>query len=457
METSKDLGKEDVKSLFFAYYKPILMSLLSITIHQIVDGIILGQKVGKEGIAAIGIYAPVLIVFIAFCLAVMIGGGIMVSKNIGAKDYSKVQHVFEFTTTIAILIGIVVSSIAIFFTEEIAMMLAGNENMALYENTEVYMFWSFIGLPFFLVRIVWGGLLNNDNAPKIARNASILAAGVNIILDILLVIVFPFGMAGASIATAIAIFSAVLYVFVYIYSGKSSFSVKNFKFRVQYEEWKELLAYGFPSCISELCFALGFLVINKYLLDYGALAVAAFGLINYISFSFLRLFTAAMLAMQPIISFNIGAKQPERVLAILKYTLQFTIVLGAIVFGIGYFFPDILIRIFSNDKTITFNELARTSLMIYFALFFVAGPNYVLVMYLQSIGKSKLATFFNIMKGLGFVILYINILPAINNWGLNGIWWVRPITEISVLILIVIYTRSQYIKYYSKEAILNKL
>ncbi len=456
MVVTKGLDQENIKTLFFRYYKPILVSLLSITIHQIVDGIILGHKVGKEGVAAIGIYAPVLIIFIALCLAIMIGGGIMLSKNIGAKNFNKVQEIFEFTTTITILLGISVSGIFIFFTDEIAGLLTGEQESALYNNTRTYMFWSFVGLPFFLIRIVWGGLLNNDSAPKIARNASILAATVNIVLDVLFIIVFPFGIAGASIATAIAIISAVIYIFWYIRKEKSSFSIRKFQFRVKYEEWKELIAYGFPSCISELCFALGFLVINNKLIQYGDMAVAAFGIINYISFSFLRLFTAAMLAMQPIISYNIGAKLPDRVLETLKYTIKFSVILGVFVYMLGYFFPDVLLQVFSNEESEEFNTLAINAMMIYFTLFFVAGPNYILIMYLQSIGKAQLATIFNILKGIGLVIVFVTILPTIEALGLNGIWWTRPCTEATVLLIIIGYTLSYKQHYYSKTAILKK-
>ena len=86
MVQTKDLGNAPIRRLFFAYYFPAVVSMLSVTVHQIVDGVILGAMVGKEGVAAIGLYAPVLIVFIAIELMLMVGGGILFSQNIGAEN-----------------------------------------------------------------------------------------------------------------------------------------------------------------------------------------------------------------------------------------------------------------------------------------------------------------------------------------------------------------------------------
>src|SRR5690606_37114794 len=134
------LDKDHIRSLLFKYYIPTLMSLMSVTIHQIINGIILGRYVGKEGVAAVGLFGPILIILIAFALALMIGGGILIAKSIGAKNYNHAQKVFQFTTTLALLIGGIVALCSPFITRPVTIFLVGNEGGDIVQATHDYMF-----------------------------------------------------------------------------------------------------------------------------------------------------------------------------------------------------------------------------------------------------------------------------------------------------------------------------
>lgn len=456
MHQSGNLGEDSIKSLFFRYYLPALGSLLSTIIHQVINGIILAGQTGKEGVAVIGLFGPVITVFIALALPLMIGSGIMISRTIGARNYSKAQEIFQYTTTLAIVAGGLVMLSAPLITAPIARLLAGEENRIIVENLADYMFWGFIWIPFFFLRMVWGNFVSNNNAPKVSRNASLISVFLNVILDILLVVVFSFGTAGASVATGISVLAGTIYLFIYIKSEKRYFGFDDFKFTLRLKEWKELLNFGIPSFISELSFSAGLLMINKSLIPYGSLAVSAFGLVNYLSFIFLRLFTAAMLSVLPIISFNIGAKLPRRVLSILKFALLFTFLLGCMLSAIAFISSDLLVVIFSENETEEFRRLAAESIGLYFMLFIAAGPNYVLSAYLQAIGKSVLSIIMNVLKGAAFVGLFLFLLPTHFGMEVNGIWLSRSFTEIFTLLVVGLYTFCDKGKYYSAQAILQK-
>ncbi|MES2734449.1 MAG: MATE family efflux transporter [Bacteroidota bacterium] len=456
MNAPNQLGEAPVKSLFFKYYIPALTSILSITLHQIVNGVILGQQVGKEGIAAVGLYGPVVIVLIALALPMMIGGGILIGKNIGAANYGNTQNIFQFATTLALLLGGVIALSTPFLIKPVANFLAGAENTVLVKNTADYLFWQLIGMPFFFLRMFWGNFISNDSAPKVSRNASLLAVALNIVLDLWLIVGLHLGVEGASIATAISIFAAALYLFVYIQKGKSHFSFHTFQFTLQLKEWKELLSLGLPSFASEISFSSGLLLINHSIVPYGALAVSAFGLVNYLSFLFIRLFTAAMIASLPIISFNIGAKLPHRVLAIFQFALAFTVILGLIVTAIGFAIPGWLVMLFASDETEEFKQVASRAIGLYFLLFMAAGPNYILAAYLQSIGKSIVSTLINLLKGFVFIALFLMVLPGYFKMGLSGIWLSRSLAEILTLLLVGMYTFYNKESYYHVKVIVTR-
>lgn len=453
MTDAQELGKAPIKSLFFKYYIPALISILSITLHQTINGIILGQQVGKEGLAAVGLYGPVVIAFVAFALPIMIGSGILISKNIGAKNYESVQAIFQFATTLALLFGGSIALSAPFLVSLIATFLAGTDDTLLFTNTSDYIFWQLIGLPFFFLGMFWGNFIRNDGEPKISKNASLIAVTLNIILDLFLIIGLDLGVQGASIATAVSSFVAVLYLFLHIRKGRNHFGFSEFRLTLKLKQWKELMALGLPSFASELSFSSGLLIINYCIIPYGSLAIATFGLINYVSFVFIRLFTAAMIATLPILSFNIGAKLPHRVLYVFRFSFVFTLVLGLIMTILGFIVSDSLVALFSGDKTPQFKQMASHAMSLYFILFIAAGPNYILSAYLQSTGKSTVSTLINISKGSIMIALFLMILSGYFKMGLSGIWLSRSLAEIFTLLLAGAYTYHNRRDYYNEKVI----
>ncbi|MGF7216530.1 putative MATE family efflux protein [Spirosoma lacussanchae] len=452
MSTTNPLGRAPIKALFFQYYGPALISMLSSTAHQVINGIIIGQQVGKEGLAAVGLYGPVIIVLVSLTLPIMIGGGVLIGKSLGAANYQKAQQVFQFATTLVLLLGGMLALTAPLVAKPLAQFLAGSGNTALARNTANYAFWQLISLPFFFLGMIWGNFVRADNAPKVSRNASILAAGVNVVLDLILIVGFHKGVEGASMATAMAFVCGPIYLFVYMLKGTTHYSIPSFRFSLRLDEWRDYIKIGLPSFASEIAFSSGLLLINQKLIKYGSTAIAAFGLINYLSFILVRLFTAAMIAALPIMSFNIGARQPHRVLETLRFSLLYTLALGVLIAALGFLVPDQLVTLFSGDQSAQYHQVASQAMSLYFLLFLAAGPNYLLAAYLQSTGKPTLSILINCLKGFVLVVLCLGVLP--DRLGLSGVWLSRSLAEILTLLLVSLYTLYYRSKYYAESTLL---
>jgi Na+-driven multidrug efflux pump len=451
-----DLGHAPIRSLFFRFYVPSLVSMASIALHQIINGIILGQQLGKEALAAISLYTPVLLVFIAFVLAVVIGGGILFSRSVGAQRYSDARQVFRFCTTLVLLVSSLIALSAPFLTPFLVDQLAAGQSPLIVRYTTECTFWNIVFLPALLLRMLCGGFLSNDNAPDVSRNATMLSAVINIVLDVLLVIVFPFGVAGATIATGLALLAALAYMLVRIRNRNGHIDLHGFRFTLRFADWRELLRSGFPSFVSELSLAVGFLLINRNLLPYGTLAVSAFGVVSLLSNLFLRLFTASMLAVQPIMAFNIGARQPDRVLKTLRFALLFSSVLGIVIFLTGVCLADFMINIVSGNESVAFRQVATQAILLSFVLFLATGANYLLVMYIQIIGKAMLSTTINIVRGFVLIALFLFLLPTPLAMHLNGVWLARPLAEISLLLGLSGYLWFRRNAFFSDDAILKR-
>jgi Na+-driven multidrug efflux pump len=290
-------------------------------------------------------------------------------------------------------------------------------------------------MPVLFLCIVWRQFLVNDGGPRMARNASFIAVALNIVLDFVIIGWQGWGTAGASIATALSNVCAMAYLFWYIRQGRGHLHFGNFRFTLYFPEWRSLFQTGVPTFLSDLSFSLGLLIINRCLVSYGELAVAAFGMVNHLSFIFLRLLTAAMLAALPIMSFNVGAKQPARVVAMLRFAMMFSVVIGVVVCGIGWLVPGALVRIFSADATVAFESLAADGLSLYFLLFLAAGPNYILSAYFQSTGRTTMSIVVNLLKGVVLVVVFVWTLPALG-LGMTGMWLSRAGAEVATLVLV---------------------
>lgn len=453
MKQQADLEKDAIVPLFFKYYIPSITGLLSVTVNQVIDGLILGKYVGETGVAAVGLFGPVITVFIAFLLILVIGGGIHISKNIGSKNYEVAQTVFLYTTSWILLTGVLFYLSAPFAPKLLAQWLAGIDNEQLYQHTYDYMFWAFLWIPFFFIRVLWGSFINHDNAPKVSRNASLIAVAFNIVLNILFVIVLDMGVSGASIASGIAVLIAVAYLLNYLLKEKGHLKIRKFRFQFYFSEWRALTLQGVPTFVSEISFSAGLLLINTRLVPYGEDAVATFGIISFISFIFLRFFTSAMVSALPIMSFNIGARQADRVLATLRFSTLFTFVLGIAIVVIGFLGSSQLISLFSNNTDPDFMLLATHALGLFFLFFLAAGPNYLLAAYLQSTGKLKLSILLNSLKGIILVWLFLEYSSQIN-LGIDGIWLARPFSEVVAFLAIGLLSVIRWNRYFSKEAII---
>ena len=454
MKKQADLKKDAIIPLFFKYYIPSITGLLSVTVNQVIDGLILGTYVGETGVAAVGLFGPVITVFIAFLLVLVIGGGIQISKSIGSENYETAQKVFLLTTSWTILAGLLVFLSVPLAPEFLAKWLAGAENVQLLRHTHDYMFWAFLWIPFFFIRVLWGSIIHHDNAPEISRNASLIAVVFNIILNIIFVILLDMGVKGASMATGIAVLIAVIYLLTYLLKEKGHLKIRQFRFQLYFSDWKSLIQQGFPTFISEISFSAGLLLINTSLVSYGQEVVSAFGIISFISFIFLRFFTSAMVSALPIMSFNIGARKAARVLATFRFSMLFTFVLGLIIVAVGFLLSTELIRLFSNNDDSGFMLMATHALGLFFLFFIAAGPNYLFAAYLQSTGKPNLSILLNSLKGIILVWLFLEYSNQIS-LGLHGVWLARPFSEIAALLSIGLLSLIQWNKYFSEKAILS--
>jgi putative MATE family efflux protein len=272
--------------------------------------------------------------------------------------------------------------------------------------------------------------LNNfmraDGNPKLAMLTMFLGAGSNIVLDPIFIFVFHMGMAGAAYATILSQLVSTIWVIQY-FLGKHS---KN-KLRLHYLKpnlsiTKRIVSLGLPGFFLQLANSALNIVLNKSLQNYGGvIAINSMGIINSLQTLLLMPIIGLNQGIQPIISFNYGAKKYDRV----KKTSYLAIIIATIIVIIGFIitrvFPNLLISLFNRDPELI--EFGSFALKAWFLCLPVIGFQIIASNFFQAIGKSGSAMFLTLTRQVILLIPALLILPLF--LGLNGILYAAPFAD----------------------------
>ncbi len=198
----------------------------------------------------------------------------------------------------------------------------------------------------------------------------------------------------------------------------------------------KVLKNGVPSFLNEISAGFVIFIFNIVIYKFeGDLGVSAYGIITNIVL-ILAVFNGVSQGVQPLISVNFGAKKEERVKEFLRLTRIIVLILGVGFLGMGLLLPNQMIGLFTSDRG-RLLSITRQGIYLYFIAFLFNGSNILNIAYLQAVEKSKESSLLSTLRGLVFVIIFIIVLPRII--GVYGVWLTIPITELSTLLLFLIF------------------
>ena len=252
--------------------------------------------------------------------------------------------------------------------------------------------------------------------------SALLSVVVNVVLAPIFIYTFHWGIAGAAWATNCGQFVAFIWVLSHFLSKKSYVHFNPHCSWLNVAILKKIYAIGLSPFLMNVCACIVVMFLNKALLDYGGadgnLAIGAFGIMNRTTMFFVMVVFGVTQGMQPILGFNFGAGQWERV----KQTLYKGIWIGVAITTIGCALtegiPDALSRLFTVDESLI--SIAREGFRIYFICYTVVGAQIVIQNFFQSIGKPQLSIFLSLTRQLLFLLPFLFILPR--HFGIPGVW-----------------------------------
>ena len=418
------LGTKPVGQLLWQYALPAIVAMSASSLYNIIDRAMIGQLVGAEAIAGLGITFPFMNLSAAFGAAVGVGSSASISVKLGQRDYPTAQNLLGNTITLNLIIGFSFMVICLMFLDPILLFFGASDVTLPYARE----FMTIILLGNMVTHMYFGlnAVLRAAGKPKHAMYSVLFTVAMNIALVVAFVWWFRWGIRGAALATVTSQTIALCWQ-IYLFSNKNE--ILHFKqgiYKLKKRLVSNIIAIGISPFLMNVTSSIIVIVMNNQFVRYGGdMAVGAYSIANSVVMMFFMFVMGVCQGMQPIVGYNYGAEKYDRMLRCLFMAIACATAILLVGWGLSMLFPTEIARIFSTDATLI--DLAARGIRLDMLMFFVVGSQATITHFFQSIGKVKVSIFLSLSRQLILLLPMAYLFPLF--WGLDGVWYSMPASD----------------------------
>ncbi len=418
------LGTKPVGKLLLQYAMPAIIAMVASSLYNIIDRAFIGQVVGPLAISGLAITFPFMNLSAAFGAAVGVGSSTAISVKLGQKDYRTAEELLGNTVTLNLIVGFSFAVICLTFLDPILYFFGASEATIPYARSFMHVI--LCGNMITHMYLGMNAVLRAASKPRQAMNATIFTVVMNILLDVLFILVFGWGIKGAALATVFSQSLALIYQMRLFTNKKEILHLKRGIYGLKGRLVKNIVAIGVSPFLMNVCACFVIIFINNQLVRYGGdLMVGAYGIASAISTVFIMIIIGLNQGMQPIAGYNYGAQKIDRLMSVLRIAMITATIIVATGWTIAMTIPNLLARIFTDDPTLS--TLAMTAIRLNMMVFFVVGFQMVVTNFFQCIGKVKISIFLSLSRQLLFLLPLLYVFPLI--FGVKGVWYAIPTSD----------------------------
>ena len=427
------LATEKIGKLLFKLSMPAIIGMMVQGLYNLVDTFFVGKFAGTLGLGGITIAFPIQMIMMGIGMTIGIGGASLLSRRMGERDREGASLALGNSVFLSLVTGAVCLVAGLIFLEPLLHLFGVTEELLPYAKAYIQVI--LLGSPAITFSMVTSSSARAEGNAKVAMNTMLIGAILNIILDPIFIIVLDQGVRGAAIATVLSMFASCFFLLRYYLSGKSEIAIKLHHMRLKAAIVREIFAVGISDFARTAAMSLTSALFNHILSGLGGtLPIATFGVIfRVISFVFMPMIGIAQ-GVQPILGFNYGAKQFNRVKKSLRLANWSTTAISILGFLIFFLFPTWILGFFSDDpELIAMGKDAMRMLVIGLPL---VGYQNIGTSLFQSIGKAKPAVFLALSRQVLFLIPMVIILSRL--YGLKGVWISFPAADVIAYVVTLV-------------------
>lgn len=414
---------------------PSVIMMLFTSVYGIVDGVFVSNFVGKTSFAAVNLIMPVLMILGAVGFMIGTGGTAIVSQTLGEGKRELADRYFSLLVYVTAILGVMLSAVGIAMMPLMAKWLGAEGELL--ENCVVYGRWVLVGLPFFMLQNVFQSFAVTAERPKFGLAVTVAAGVTNMVLDALLVAVFPMGIAGAAIATAISQFVGGVVPLVFFFRKNNGTVLTLGKTQWYGRVFLKTCTNGSSELMSNISMSVVTILYNFQLMKLaGENGIAAYGTIMYIGFIFAAIYIGYAIGCAPLIGFNYGAGNKSELKNLLRMSIFALSVTGVAMTIASFALARPLSSIFVGyDAELC--DMTVVGMRFYSFSFLLCGFNIFGSAFFTALGNGLVSALISFLRTLVFQCLSVAILPVF--FGLNGVWSAIIVEELASLALTIVF------------------
>lgn len=425
-----ELGTRPVGRLLFQYAMPAIVAMTASSLYNIIDRAFIGHDVGPMGISGLAITFPFMNLSGAFGAAVGIGASTTISVKLGQKDYQTAEELLGNTVTLNLIVGFVFSIVCLVFLDPILRFFGASSQTLPYARSfmQVILAGNMVTHMYFGLNAV----LRAASKPQQAMYATIFTVAMNIVLDVVFIRWWHWGIRGAALATVISQSMALIYQLKLFMNKHELLHLKRGIYRLKGNLVKNIIGIGISPFLMNVCACVVVIFMNNQFVRYGGdWAVGSYGIANAIGTMFLMFIMGLNQGMQPIAGYNYGSQQTDRLQRVLNLALVSAVCIMTVGWLIAMIIPHYCARIFTDNETLV-NMSARAIRIDMFFFPFV-GFQMVITNFFQCIGKVKISIFLSLSRQLLFLLPLLYVLPMF--YDIDGVWYSLPSSDLVASII----------------------
>ena len=446
-----DMTYGDISKQLFMFTIPILLSQILQQFYNIADTAIIGRYIGTDALAAIGSTGLLISVIVNFFIGLSTGISAVIANQFGANEYDKLKKSISTLLAVSVLLGIVFTIGSLIFMKPIINILQTPKGV--YSLAIDYLKICFLGITFQLLYNIGTAILRALGNTKDPLYFLIFSCILNLILDILFIVYFGWGVKGAAIATLISQILATLLVMYKIMSldDNCKLSLKQIKIYKGYT--KDIFLVGLPAGLQAIFMSISSLIIQSSINSFGAEAMAGMTIFAKVEgFLYFPLFSLG-LAVTGFVGQNFGAKEYERVKEGINISLKISVYTSLIFIIILNIFAPYILRLFTNDAAVI--KVGLESIRIVFPSYVLYAMNQIYIGSLRGIEKTFEPMLISLFAHCIFRVIWCFVLLQY----FHDMKVIYSSYSVSIVLMFVLYytsyKRNIYKKYFNKKEVID--
>ncbi|NCC75146.1 MAG: MATE family efflux transporter [Clostridia bacterium] len=433
----RQLAFDPILALVIRYSVPAIIGMLVNALYNVVDRFWIGQLHNTAALSGIGLTLPMFNFVLGFMQLVGVGATATISLKLGAKRHAEAEQVLANALTLCILIGSVIMAAGLIWLDPILVLLGGSPATVPYARD--YLQIILLGNVFNTIGFALNHTIRGAGNPRRSASTQLLGATLNIVLDPLFILGFGWGVRGAAWATIISQFVSMVWVLSYFVGQGSYLRLKPSQMMLQARAVRQIVSIGVAPFTMQISMSLVTILANRMLKFHGGDAgIAVMTIVTSMTILFLMPLFGINQGIQPILGYNYGAKNYQRVES--TWRVGVTMATGIVLLGFALvqLFPQAIIRLFSTDPVIL--DMGSQALRTYLMVLPFLGFQIISTIYFQSIGHARTAMFASLMRQVIFLVPLYLVLPHF--LGISGVWLASPIADgLSVVVTAILIAR----------------